>query len=442
MPLKRRKKNSVQDKRDKLVGISKAIFNLPKPGGTPPGFCCERATKINFEKRMSTPEEQLRVLTNGVNQTHSEEALLEKLKKGKKLRVKLGFDPSSPDLHLGHVVVLDKIRQFQEFGHQAVIIIGDYTAMIGDPTGRSKTRPALEVEQVKENAKTYTDQVFKVLVKEQTEVRYNSEWFDKFGYADVLKLNGQMTVAQLLEREDFRKRYENKQSITLTEFQYPLMQGYDSVMVKSDVELGGNDQLFNNLVGRDLQKVNDQEPQVVMVLPILTGTDGEKKMSKSLQNAVGILDAPNDMFGKVMSISDETMLEWRKMLGQAYGLPAEAPEHPMEVKKQLAAGIVTRFHGEEAGVQARADFEQKFSKKDLTAADLEAYQVSENPIWISKLLQESGAVKSSSEAKRLIQQGGVKIDGEKITDFKANVEVKGGEVLQSGKKFFRKLVSC
>ncbi|MEM9445648.1 MAG: tyrosine--tRNA ligase [Verrucomicrobiota bacterium] len=390
---------------------------------------------------MTTAEEQLKILVSGVNQTHSEEALLEKIKKGKKLRVKLGFDPSSPDLHLGHVVVMDKIRQFQEFGHLAVIIIGDYTAMIGDPTGRSKTRPALETTEVKENAKTYTDQVFKVLKKDQTEIRYNSEWFDKFGYADVLKLNAQMTVAQLLEREDFRNRYENKQSITLTEFQYPLMQGYDSVMVESDLELGGNDQLFNNLVGRDLQKANGQEPQVVMVLPILTGTDGEKKMSKSLQNAVGILDAPHDMFGKVMSISDETMTEWRKMLGNAYGLPEQAPEHPMEVKKELAVSIVARFHGAEAGAQARTDFETKFSKKDLNAANLEEHQISENPIWISKLLQEAGAVKSSSDARRLVQQGAVKIEGEKVTDFKANIEVKGGEVLQSGKKFFRKLVA-
>ena len=381
-------------------------------------------------------QEQLELLTSGVNQVHSRAELEAKLKSGRKLRIKLGFDPTSPDLHLGHVVVLDKIRQFQDLGHTAVIVVGDYTARIGDPTGRSKTRPPLDPGKIRSNAQTYTEQVFKVLIREQTEIRYNSEWFDKFTYAEVLKLNSEMSVAQLLEREDFKKRYTEGTSITLTEFQYPLMQGYDSVMLHSDVELGGNDQLFNNLVGRDLQRANGQDPQVVMVMPILTGTDGVQKMSKSLDNCIGILEPATEMFGKAMSISDETMANWRDLLGKAYGLPEKPPDHPMEAKKQLASAIVGRFHGEEAGLEARADFELKFSKKDLNAADLPEIKIPENPVRIVKLLQDLKAAPSGSEAKRLVQQGAVKMDGEKIADPQALITVKDGAVLQAGKKFF------
>jgi tyrosyl-tRNA synthetase len=384
-------------------------------------------------------QEQVELLAANVNQLHSRAELVEKLKSGRQLRVKLGFDPTSPDLHLGHVVVLDKIRQFQYLGHLAVIVVGDYTARIGDPTGRSKARPPLAPEKVLENARTYTDQVFKVLVQEQAEIRYNGEWFSKLSYADVLKINSLVSVAQLLEREDFKKRYTGGASITLTEFQYPLMQGYDSVMLKSDVELGGNDQLFNNLVGRDLQKAHGQEPQIVIVMPILTGTDGVSKMSKSLGNSIGISEPPGEMFGKAMSISDETMGNWRLLLGPAYGLPGQAPDHPMEAKKQLAAAIVRRFHGEEAAVGARADFELKFSKKDLNAADIPEFTVGENPAWIVKLLQDLKAVSSGSDARRLVQQGGVKLNGEKIGDPKANLVINGGEVLQAGKKFFVRL---
>lgn len=388
---------------------------------------------------MKSPAEQLEVLTQGISQIHSRDDLQKKLASGRKLRVKLGFDPSSPDLHIGHVVVLDKIRQFQELGHQAVIIIGDYTARIGDPTGKSKTRPALEPHEVLANAATYKEQVFKVLDPQLTEVRFNGEWFDKFTYADVLKLNGQISVAQLLEREDFRKRYTEGVSITLTEFQYPLMQGWDSVMIRSDVELGGNDQLFNNLVGRDLQRSNQQEPQVVIVMPILVGTDGVHKMSKSLGNAVGILEAPSEMFGKSMSISDEVMRDWRKMLGGAYGLSEPGPEHPMEAKKELAAAIIRRFHGAGAAQKARDDFEMKFSKKDLDQAEIPEIAVSENPIWVIKLLQEIKAAPSGSEARRLVQQGAVKINGEKVSDVQAKIDVSGTPVLQSGKKFFARL---
>jgi tyrosyl-tRNA synthetase len=385
--------------------------------------------------------EQLDELAGGVTQLHSRSELEAKLKSGRKLRVKLGFDPSSPHLHIGHVLVLDKIAQFQKFGHQAVIIIGDYTARIGDPTGRSKTRPALDPEKILANAETYTQQVFKVLDKGRTEVRFNGEWFDKFTYADVLKLNSQISVAQLLEREDFKKRYTEGQSITLTEFQYPLMQGYDSVMVKSDVELGGNDQLFNNLVGRDLQRAAGQEPQVVMVLPILVGTDGEQKMSKSLNNAIGISESPTEMFGKTMSVSDETMREWRGMLGPFYNLTEVAPEHPMEAKKELAQAIIERFHGKDEAVRARQDFEAKFSKKNLDEAEMPEFKVCENPIGIIKLLEDVGAVKSRSDARRLIEQGGVKLNGERVSDVNAQISVQNSSTLQSGKKFFVKLVS-
>ncbi|MDX6767307.1 MAG: tyrosine--tRNA ligase [Candidatus Methylacidiphilales bacterium] len=383
-----------------------------------------------------TAEQQLDLLCQGVETIHSKPELLKKLQTGRPLRVKLGFDPTSPDLHLGHAVVLNKIRQFQDLGHTAVILVGDYTARIGDPTGRSKTRVPLDPAQIDANARTYTDQVFKILNPAQTEVRRNSEWFDKFTYADVLKLNGRITVAQLLAREDFRKRFESDQAISLTEFQYPLMQGHDSVEVKADVELGGNDQLFNNLVGRDQQKDAGQEPQVVMVLPILEGTDGVEKMSKSLGNYIGIAEAPSEMFGKAMSISDELMGRWYPVL---LGHKLDPATHPMEAKKHLASSIVTRYHGEEAGKAARADFEQKFSKKDLSTADMPEITVSASPIWIVKLLQETGAVTSGGEARRLITQGGVKINGEKVADDKAQVTVEPGMILQSGKKFFARL---
>ncbi len=383
---------------------------------------------------------QLNLLTQGVEQIISKEALLLKLQQNRPLRIKLGFDPSSPDLHIGHAVVLDKIAEFQRCGHLAVIIIGDYTARIGDPTGRSKTRPALDGDQVKANAKTYIDQVYKILNPAQTEVHFNGEWFDTFSYADVLKLNSQITVSQLLEREDFKKRYTEGQSITLTEFQYPLMQGHDSVMVRSDVELGGNDQLFNNLVGRDLQRHAGQEPQVVMVLPILVGTDGSAKMSKSLNNYVGITESPSEMFGKTLSISDATMQEWRRMLGTAYGLAQPGPDHPMEAKKELAEAIVRRFHGAEAGKQARADFESKFSKRDLSQVDIPLHTVSENPIPILKLLQEVKAAPSGSEARRLIQAGAVSLDGNKITDLQAAITCTAEpQILKCGKKFFLKI---
>ena len=316
--------------------------------------------------------------------------------------------------------------------------MGDYTARVGDPTGRSKTRPALEPEVIEKNAKTYTDQVFKIIDPEKTEIRRNGEWLGKLTCADLLRLNGQVNVARMLERDDFSKRHKEGVAISLAEFQYPVLQGYDSVAVKSDVELGGNDQLFNNLVGRDLQRQAGQEPQVVIVTALLTGTDGKQKMSKSLGNHIGITEPPGEIFGKVMSVTDETCAVWRDLLGPFLGLPKEVPAHPMEAKKELAAGAVRRFHGAEAASAARADFEAKFSKKDLTSAEMPSFRPSAAKLSVAKLVQETGAVPSNSEARRLITQGGIKLAGEKLSDPKADVSLSAGQILQVGKKtFFR-----
>jgi tyrosyl-tRNA synthetase len=377
-------------------------------------------------------------LLSGLTHVHTREEFAKKLATGRPLRVKLGFDPSAPDLHLGHALVLAKVRQFQEAGHLAVIIVGDYTARVGDPTGRSKTRPALEPEVIEQNAKTYTDQVFKIIDPKKTEVRRNGEWLAKLTCADLLRLNGQVNVARMLERDDFSKRHKEGVPISLAEFQYPVLQGYDSVAVKSDIELGGNDQLFNNLVGRDLQRQAGQEPQVVLVTALLTGTDGKQKMSKSLGNHIGITEPPGEIFGKVMSISDETCAVWRDLLGSFLGLPRETRAHPMEAKKELAGVAVRRFHGEGAAVSARADFEAKFSKKDLSSAEMEPFRPSTAQLSVAKLVQETKAIASNSEARRLITQGGVKLDGAKLPDPQAEVTLTSGQVLQVGKKtFFR-----
>ena len=377
-------------------------------------------------------------LLSGCTHVHTKEEFAKKLASGRPLRIKLGFDPSAPDLHLGHALVLAKVREFQEAGHLAVIIVGDYTARVGDPTGRSKTRPALEPEVIEKNAKTYTDQVFKIIDPKKTEIRRNGEWLGKLTCADLLRLNGQVNVARMLERDDFSKRHKEGVAISLAEFQYPVLQGYDSVAVKSDVELGGNDQLFNNLVGRDLQRQAGQEPQVVIVTALLTGTDGKQKMSKSLGNHIGITEPPGEIFGKVMSITDETCAVWRDLLGSFLGLPKEVPAHPMEAKKELAAGVVGRFHGVEAATAARADFDAKFSKKDLSSAEMPSFRPSAAKLSVAKLVQETGAVPSNSEARRLITQGGIKLESEKLTDPKAEISLSAGQILQVGKKtFFR-----
>ncbi|MDX2227368.1 MAG: tyrosine--tRNA ligase [Verrucomicrobiae bacterium] len=384
---------------------------------------------------LPSPQEQLPLLTSGSNHLVSAPELLKKLSENRPLRVKLGFDPSSPDIHLGHAVTLRKVRQFQDLGHLAVIIIGDYTAMIGDPTGRSKTRPALSPEQIAENARTYQDQIFKIIDPAKTEIRRNSEWFGQFSYADVLKLNSRMNVARMLERDDFKKRFEAGVGITLTEFQYPLMQGYDSVMVRADVELGGNDQLFNNLVGRDLQKDDGQEPQVVMVMPILQGLDGQNKMSKSLDNYIGISEPAIQMFGKAMSVSDELMVQWHPMvIGETYN----TERHPMQAKKHMAFRIVEQYHGKDAAVSALADFETRFSKKDIIHADLPQFAAEAREYGLIELAEAAyknsfEITKSRGDIRKLIQQGSIQFAGEKITDPAARITPKPGDILRLDK---------
>ena len=366
--------------------------------------------------QMMSPEEQLEILELGTAKIFSREELLEKLRTGKPLRAKLGVDPTAPDIHLGHTVVLEKLRQFQVLGHQAVLIIGDFTATVGDPTGRSSTRPPLTREEVLGNAETYTDQAFKILDRENTEVVYNGDWFRGMSYEEVLKLNARVTMQQMLQREDFRNRIEGNKEIRLHEMQYPVMQGWDSVEVRADVELGGTDQLFNILVGRDMQKSQEMAPQVAMCLPILEGTDGVRKMSKSYDNYIGVDEAPAEMFGKAMSISDELMDRWYTLL---LGGDRDLQLHPMEAKKQLATQLVSRYHDDAASVSARADFEAKFAKGDGDVKWPEVQLGGERRLITSVAIayrDGHGAERSNSDIRRLIQQGGVQLDGEKFSD--------------------------
>jgi tyrosyl-tRNA synthetase len=392
---------------------------------------------------MKTADEQLNLLAQGCESVVTRDELKKKLEQGRPLRVKLGCDPTAPDLHLGHSVVLRKLRQFQDLGHKAVLIIGDYTALVGDPTGQNKTRPMLSEADIERNAKTYFDQAGKILdtAPDKLEIRRNSEWLAGMRLADVLKLMSQMSVARMLERDTFEKRYKADVTIGLHEFLYPLMQGHDSVMIKSDVELGGTDQLFNNLVGRDLQRDAGQEPQVVMVLPILEGLDGVEKMSKSKGNYIGIGDSPKDMFGKTMSIGDESMWKWYVLLlGKTPSEIAELKKgHPMEAKKALAQAIVAQYHDAATADHAREDFEKQFSKKDLSEI-AETLNVSAGEIWIVELVEKTGKFKSRGDIRRIIQQGGVTLDGQKVTDDKTRVTVNNGQILKAGKLVVVKLV--
>jgi tyrosyl-tRNA synthetase len=386
-----------------------------------------------------TPEEQLAILTAGTAKVLSEKELLEKLKLGRPLRVKLGVDPTAPDIHFGHTVALEKLRQFQELGHQAVLLIGDFTATIGDPSGRSATRPPLTRDEVLVNAATYTDQAFKILDKAKTEIVYNGDWFRKMTYDDILKLNARVTLQQMLQREDFRTRLEKGQEVRLHELQYPIMQGWDSVEIRADVELGGTDQLFNILVGRDLQKEEGQPQQVVIVMPLLEGLDGVKKMSKSYGNYVGVSDAPQEMFGKLMSVSDELMARYYLVL---LGEQLDPSAHPMESKKALAEKLTIRFHGEEAGKAARADWDTRFSKKDLAAADLPELSIGDLPADANVLSLTAFAFKTAFNLeksngelrKQFITSGSVQLNGEKLTDPNAAVTVAAGDVLKLSKK--------
>ncbi len=376
------------------------------------------------------------LLTRGCVDLISRAELEKKLNSGKKLRIKLGADPTSADLHLGHSVVLTKLRAFQDMGHTAVLVIGDFTAAVGDPSGRDSTRPMLSQEQIRQNAKTYTDQAFKVLDPSKTEIHFNSEWLNPFFTTkEILGTLSKVTLSQVLERDDFKKRMKAGNPISVLEVMYSLFQGQDSVALKADVELGGTDQIFNLLVGRQLQKNNGQEPQVVMTVPLLVGTDGVKKMSKSYGNYIGINDAPKDIFGKVMSISDELMMQYYELL-TSEDLAQVKAMHPMAAKKNLARILTARFHGEEAGKKELENFEQVFSKKELPT-DLPSINAN-GQTYVSIILAANFA-KSKNEARRLIMQGGVKLNGEKVLE-EGPVNFDGEAVLQVGKKNFIKLV--
>ncbi len=399
---------------------------------------------------MKPASKQLDLLLRDISQVISIEEFHHKIAQGRPLLVKFGADPTAPDLHLGHSIVLHKLRQFQDLGHKAVLIIGDYTALIGDPTGQNKTRPMLSEREIEKNAKTYVDQASKILdpASEKLEIRHNSEWFATMSFADVIRLASKMTVARMLERDTFEKRYKGGDPIHLHEFLYPLMQGYDSVVIQADVELGGTDQTFNNLIGRELQKDADQEPQVVMILPILTGLDGTEKMSKSKGNDIALTDPPQEIFGKTMSISDNLMWQWYTLLQpllfetSKIDVASLKSNHPMEAKKILAQALVTQFYGKDAAQKAREDFEQKFSKRDTTKADLPEFHINPSQSWnILELVMATGAVTSRNEARRLIQQGGIVLDGSKLKDPYTSISLKRGMVLKIGKKHFFRLVT-
>lgn len=388
-------------------------------------------------------EQQMQLLSRGTLEILPAGSLEEKLKLAAKenrpLRIKAGFDPTAPDLHLGHTVLLEKLRQFQQCGHQVVFLIGDFTGMIGDPTGKSATRPPLTQAEVLENAETYKQQVFKILDESKTEVRFNSEWLGKMSAADLIQIAGKATVARMLERDDFEKRYKGGQSIAIHEFLYPLVQGYDSVALEADVELGGNDQKFNLLMGRQLQQAYDKPTQVILTMPLLEGLDGVNKMSKSLNNYVSIQEPAKEQFGKIMSASDDLMYRYYELLTDV-DLDEVKAKHPMEAKKQLASLIVSRFHGEEAGAQARAGFENQFAKKEIPDDIPEKTITAEDgQLWIVKALSEGGLTASNGEAMRMIKQGAVSIDGEKISD--KDLKLKSGSyLLKVGKRKFLQLI--
>jgi len=425
---------------------------------------------------MRSAQEQLSILKRGTVEILVEDEFLKRLERsvasGKPLRVKAGFDPTAPDIHLGHAVLLNKMRQFQELGHEVIFLIGDFTGMIGDPTGKSETRKHLTKEEVLENAKTYRSQIYKLLDPAKTKIVFNSEWMSKMTAEEIIQLAARQTVARMLEREDFKKRYQSEQPISIHEFLYPLIQGYDSVMLKADVELGGTDQKFNLLVGRELQKEYGQHPQSIVMMPLLEGLDGVNKMSKSLGNYIGINEPAKEIFGKVMSISDELMLRYYELvsatsLDELAKIKVDIQSgalHPMEAKKRLAAELVDRFCSERGlftlpqvegnptvtapsltgtkseGIHAREEFEKVFSKKNIPD-DIPVVEV----VWdgekmkLAKIIAQAGVAKSNSEARRLIQQGAVEVDGTPIIDIDAELQASGEYVLKVGKKRFVRL---
>ena len=392
-------------------------------------------------------KEDLNLIKRGIDELISEDELLAKLKSKKQLVVKAGFDPTAPDLHLGHTVLINKLRHFQQLGHQIIFLIGDFTGMIGDPSGKNKTRPALDEAEIKENAKSYEKQVFKILDPKLTHVRFNSEWSNKLGAEGIIKLASQYNLARMLERDDFSKRYKSNQTIALHEFLYPLIQANDSIALEADIELGGTDQKFNLLVGRELQRAFGQDPQIVITVPILEGLDGKNKMSKSLDNYVGIDEAPNEMFGKIMSISDELMWRWFDLLSfkttdEINNLKADQTngKNPRDIKIELAKELISRFHDEESADLAETNFINQFQKKNIPD-DIEevSWVLSEGSIPLANLLKDCEMTISTSEAIRMIKQGAVRIDEKKITDTKHIISSGTSAVYQVGKRKFKKI---
>ena len=389
---------------------------------------------------MADLKKHLEIIKRGAVDILPEEELVAKLKKSRPLRVKAGFDPTAPDLHLGHTVLIQKMKQFQDLGHEVIFLIGDFTGMIGDPTGKSETRKHLTREEVAKNAETYKEQIFKILDPSKTIVEFNHRWMEKMDAVAMIELTAKYTVARMLEREDFKQRYQKQQSISIHEFLYPLIQGYDSVVLKADVELGGTDQRFNLLMGRELQREYGQEAQVVLTMPLLEGLDGVQKMSKSLGNYIGINEPAEDIFGKIMSISDELMWRYYELLSdkdlqQIQTLRAQVESgvvHPMEVKKSLGAELAARFHGLAAAKSAREYFETKFQKK-TAPSDIRKQFSAAKPIWICRLMVDLAFAKSTTEARRLIAQGAVRVDGQSISDVNFEFQGDSHRILEVGK---------
>ena len=406
---------------------------------------------------MLRPEQQFEIIKRGAVEIIIEDELLRKLKKSYKekiaLKIKAGFDPTAPDIHLGHTVLLEKMRQFQELGHEIIFLIGDFTGIIGDPTGRSETRKPLTKKEVLQNAETYKKQVFKILDPEKTQIRFNSEWFSTMSVMDIIKLGSMQTVARMLEREDFKRRFKNQQDITILEFYYPLFQAYDSVYLKADVELGGTDQKFNILMGRTMQRKMGIEEQVVLLMPLLEGLDGVNKMSKSLGNYIGIAEPPKEIFGKIMSVSDELMLRYYELLShisiEEFNVLKEEIQtgkiHPKKVKEDLALEIVERYWGKDEALKAKEEFERIFSEKGLPdeireiTIGMDAILERKREAWLPHIMKEVGLSKSTSEAIRLIKQGGVKLNNSTVTD--PDTILKQGEhIIQVGKRRFHKII--
>jgi tyrosyl-tRNA synthetase len=393
---------------------------------------------------MLSAEQQLAELKRGTTEILLESELLTKLRRGKPLKIKAGFDPTAPDLHLGHTVLINKMRRFQDFGHEVIFLIGDFTGQIGDPTGRNATRPPLSTEQIQANAQTYQDQVFKILDRERTRVVFNSEWFNKMGAAGVIQLAAKHTVARMLERDDFSKRYKSGQPIAIHEFLYPLVQGYDSVALHADVELGGTDQKFNLLVGRQLQEIYGQEPQVVLTTPLLEGLDGVNKMSKSLGNYIGVTEDADSMFGKLMSISDELMWRYFDLLSfrsnaELDGLRKQLAEgrNPMEIKFELALEITTRFAGATEAEQARQNFSSRSQRREIPEnVETKTVEIEGDSIGLAALLKQAGLAEGTAAANRLIQQGAVRIEGERVEDIKTKLSPGPAKLFQVGKRAF------